>query len=99
MPIDPLTRKVTARGDINAPSAIPIEDFHGAAREGVTKMAGMKMAFMPYSGGECAPQHRTSVVSWSFTQTADRANPPPTGLAVFLTRSLGCYERPQLRRS
>jgi hypothetical protein len=57
MPIDPLTRKITARGNVNAPSAIPIKDFHGAAREGVTKMAGMKMAFMPYSGGECAPQH------------------------------------------
>jgi hypothetical protein len=57
MPVDPLTRKITARGNVNAPSAIPIEDFHGAAREGVTKMAGMKMAFMPYSGGECASQY------------------------------------------
>ena len=57
MPIDSLTRKVTARGDINAPSAILIKNFHGAAREGVAKMAGMKMAFMPHSWGECASQY------------------------------------------
>jgi hypothetical protein len=57
MPVNPLTRKITARGDINASSAILIENFHSAARKGVTKMAGMKMAFMPHTGWECAPQH------------------------------------------
>tara|TARA_Y100000385_G_scaffold197753_1_gene204674 strand:+ start:469 stop:702 length:234 start_codon:yes stop_codon:yes gene_type:complete len=57
MPVDPLTRKITAHDDVNAPSAILIEDFHGAAREGVTKMAGMKMAFMPHAWRECASQY------------------------------------------
>jgi hypothetical protein len=57
MPVDPLTRKITARGDINAPSAVLVENFHGAARERIAKMPGMKMAFMPHAGGESTSQH------------------------------------------